>query len=108
MKISKKYIKIADSYLYFAGKNYVSYDYSYEALERMYMFETFGKPRVKFNEVQENGRYNAYSVGKHWMDVTIAMWREDLIKGDLIKFELLDDPEIPEFVKNIVRKLPTE
>ncbi len=107
MRISKKYKKIADGYLYFS-KSYTNIDVSEKAMQDMHSFETFGFPRIKYNEIQENGKYNAYAIGKHWMDVTIAMWREDIINGNLIKFELLDDPEIPEFVKTIIPKLPIE
>lgn len=108
MRISKKYNKIAESYLYFAKSYSDIYDDSVTSKENMYSFETFGKPRIKYNELQANGKYNAYAIGKHWMDVTIAMWKEDIINGNLKKFELLDDPEIPEFVKSIVVKLPIE
>lgn len=107
MRISKKYLKIAEGYLYFS-KSYDHIDDSDEAMRNMYSYETFGHPRIKYNELQENGKYNAYAIGKHWMDVTIAMWREDIINGNLIKFELLNDPDIPDFIKTIIPKLPIE
>lgn len=41
--------------------------------------------------VQPRGERNGYLLGKKWMDVTIAMWREDMMKGILFKRELYRD-----------------
>ncbi len=102
MKISKKYQKIAEAYRYFAKDFSGSADFSMNAQENMYSFETFGSPRIKYSEPDSTGMYNGYAIGKHWMDVTLAMWREDIHNGYLTKFEIINDDEIPNFVKNIV------
>lgn len=31
------------------------------------------------------------------MDITIAMWREDIQQGLLTKFELYEDPNLPDW-----------
>lgn len=104
MRISPKYMKIADCYLYFAKDFLQNSDTSHDALTDMYSFETFGKPRIKYSQLQNNGMFNGYAIGKHWMDVTLAMWKEDVANGHLIKNEILSDQEIPEFAKTIVQK----
>lgn len=101
MKISKKYGAITEAYKFFANDFSGSADFSEQAKRDMYSYETFGAPVRKYN-IMYNGQYNGYAIGKHWMDVTLAMWREDIIAGNLTKFELFNDNEIPEFVKNIV------
>lgn len=105
MKISKKYKKISDAYLYFAKDFIDSSDTSDKAMIDMYSFETFGHPKIKYSELQSNGTYNAYAIGKHWMDVTLSMWKEDLKSGIITKNELYMDDEIPSFVKSIIEKL---
>lgn len=102
MKISKKYNNIAEAYRYFCGN--LNADFSESAMKDMYSYETFGHPKIKYDQLY-NGNYNGFAVGKHWMDVTISMWLEDLKSGNLTKYELYSDASIPEFVKNIVNKL---
>lgn len=67
----------------------------YSAME-MYSFESTGSPRLSLTSEQRNG----FLVGKHWMDATIKMWREDIEIGNLTADELLVD--FPEwFLKKI-------
>lgn len=61
----------------------------------MFSFESTGQPKFAYFERRSNGKYNGYAVGKHWMDATIAMWREDIDSGLLNRQELYDDPNIP-------------
>lgn len=102
MKISKKYTKIVEAYKYFARDFADTADFSDEAKKNMYSYETFGRPRVKYSEITPNGLYNGFAIGKHWMDVTLSMWREDIQSGFLTKYEIYNDPDIPDFIKNIV------
>lgn len=76
-------------------------DFSDQALVEMFEWESFGRGNLKFGLFNNNGgKYNGFAVGKHWMDVTIAMWREDLRTGMLFKKELQAD--FPEwFLKKI-------
>lgn len=103
-KISKKWWNTAEAYKYFA-QGFGNLDFSDEAAQNMYNYESQGKPLIKYNELQENGMYNGYAVGKHWMDVTLTMWKEDISDGILLKVELLEDSEIPTKVKEIVEKI---
>jgi hypothetical protein len=60
------------------------YDFSDEAAWEMYQFESTGTPKLYLTSETTNG----FLVGKHWMDVTIKMWQEDLDKGLLTMNEL--------------------
>ena len=101
MRISKKYAPIVEAYLYFS-KGFESADFSEQAKLDFYLYESTGTPRIKYSELQSNGMYNGYAIGKHMMDVTLSMWREDILCGNLIKFEIYSDNEIPDFIKSIV------
>jgi hypothetical protein len=64
-------------------------DYSDESMMEMFLYETYGEGRPD--------NTNGYFLGKKWMDVTIAMWHEDIPKGLLTKFELYNDPDLPDW-----------
>ena len=69
-------------------------DFSDAAASEMFLFETTGIGDLKiclFNA----GKLNGYVVGKHWMDVTLALWLEDLQRGVLFIDELYT--EYPEW-----------
>lgn len=52
----------------------------------MYVSETFGgKPSKK----------NGYALGKSWLGVNVAMWKEDIARGHLPKSELYEDERFP-------------
>lgn len=93
---------MAKTYKYFVG-DMENLDFSNKAKIDMFGYESGGKPDVHFN-AKYNGRYNGYAVGKHWMDVTLAMWREDVAKGLLTKHELYNDDDVPEVIKEMVSK----
>jgi hypothetical protein len=38
---------------------------------------------------------NGFYIGKQWMGVSIAMWKEDIHKGYLRRSELYEDPNLP-------------
>lgn len=62
-------------------------DFSEDMLYELYNNESYGG-------VQCSPK-NGYFHGKKWMDVSIQMWREDIAKGLLFKFELYEDPLFP-------------
>jgi len=97
---SKKYTLISDAYKYYASD--FNADFSEEARIAFYNFETFGQPTIKYNQ-QYNGQYNGYAVGKHWLDVNLAMYREDIAIGNLTKHEIYNS-DVPELVKEIVKE----
>ena len=66
-------------------------DSSNEALYEMYCFETYGEGDLKSGLFSSDSKPNAFANGKHWMDVTIQMWREGIEEGLLSKEELYED-----------------
>lgn len=72
------------------------YSFDEYMAKEMYSFESTGSPKLSLTSDQRNG----FLVGKHWMDATIKMWREDIEIGNLTPDELLVD--FPEwFLKKI-------
>jgi len=69
-------------------------DYSKESMLELYNAETYGSCDCKPN--------NGFYVGKKWLNVTVTMWKEDIEKGLLFKFELYDDPKFPDWWLNKV------
>lgn len=77
-------------------------DFSDDAALEMYAFESRGIGNVSVATKRENGLYNGFAAGKHWMDVTIKMWKEDIPKGLLFATELYQDAKFPHwFLKRI-------
>lgn len=75
-------------YRYFGGDD-EKLDYSEEAANEMYQFETNGKGNLRMG-LFNGDRYNGYAVGKHWMDATIKMWIQDIRDGVLFIEELYE------------------
>ena len=99
---------MADMYKLFTMDQESIYDYSEEAALEMYLYESTGKPKIIYSQKRENGLHNGYAVGKHWMDVTIAMWLEDIDSSEEMKFvvlfELFSDPNLPTwFLKKVLK-----
>lgn len=86
MKISKKYKQISELYKIFANDWNEYYSFDDESMLEMYKHETYGTP------ISEN---NGYRLGKKWMDVTVSMWIEDIVLGNLTKHELYIDGRFP-------------
>ena len=61
-------------------------DFSEQSMLQLYYSESYGDPITN-----ENGYY----VGKRWLNVTVAMWKEDIKTGMLTKQELYNDPMFP-------------
>ena len=76
-------------YYYFSKEWEHICDYSDESMMEMFLYESFGEG----NPDNSNGYY----LGKKWMDVGIEMWREDIEKGLLFKWELYDSPDLPDW-----------
>lgn len=99
--LTDKWLKQAEAYKYVAS-GYDKLDFSNAAAEAMFSYESFGEPSLRYYSKNEGGLYNGYAVGKHAMDVMLAFWREDLLKGLLSKHELLQDPNLPLAIKERV------
>ena len=62
-------------------------DYSDESMLELYISESYGDVICKDN--------NGYYIGKQYLNVSVAMWFEDIPKGILFKKELYQDPNLP-------------
>lgn len=70
-------------------------DFSEEMRLEMYNSESHG-----IRPSDNNGYYH----GKKWLNVTVAMWKEDIEKGLLFKRELYQDGKYPEWwLDNVLR-----
>lgn len=96
-----KYHDICEVYKIFARSWEHVCDFSEEAKRAMYEFETHGKA------ISKSKKHNGYQLGKQYMDVTIAMWKEDYGSGLLSKYDLLNDDTFPEWwIESVVDKWP--
>lgn len=80
--ISRKWLKMAEIYKIFAKEWEAECDFSDTAAMEMYLYESRGEGHPSYR--------NGFFTGKHWMDATIQMWREDL-GLTLFKSELYED-----------------
>ena len=104
--ISAKWKEQARRYERFARRWHpaADLDFSPEAAEAMYRYETFGEgdaPGIF------GGKHNGYMVGKHCVNLQVAMWKEALAEGLITKQELyadedLEHPWVEEIVKDMV------
>ena len=85
MAIRQKYRRMAAIYHHFASA-FSGLEFSDAALTAMHEHESrgVGKPSL----------LNGFAVGKKWMDVTVAMWLEDIPRM-LAPVELYQDPAFP-------------
>lgn len=78
MRISRKWRRMQQVYLYFAEGRF---DLSEDAAMAMYQYESHGQGDLGLGLFA--GSINGYAVAKHWLNVTVAMWKEDLAAGPL-------------------------
>lgn len=53
-------------------------------------------------------RMNGFYVGKQWLNVTVAMWKEDRRDGHLVLKDLYDDVRFPHWWLNSVLNVNKE
>lgn len=80
MRISKRWLNMSKWYEKFALDN-IKYKDSEEDKIRAYIYESEG--------IGEYDPLNLWMNGKHWMDATAAMWKEDLGAKIIFPYELL-------------------
>ena len=97
----KKWSRMAQMYVRFVKDMDVDVDLSEDAAVAMYRFETFGEALPK------TAKLNGYAQGKKWMDVTVAMWKEDILEGYLLVSELQGDEGYPDWFLERVGVLHT-
>lgn len=83
MTIGKRWLRMADLYRRFAA-SHPGADFSDGAALAMFEHETFGK-RLP------DGSVNGFALGKKWLSVTVAAWKEDIASGGLSVRELIED-----------------
>ena len=72
-------------------------DYSEDDMIELYYSESYGDP------VSNN---NGFYIGKKYLNLTVAMWIEDIKLGYLFKSELYDDDNFPnQWLDKIFKKL---
>ena len=86
-KIPKKWLKMAEIYEMFIPEH-LECTTTDNDKQAMYRFETFGEGNLEANLFQLEPPFNGYLIGKRFMDITVAMWREDIPQGILYKYEL--------------------
>lgn len=78
---------MSEIYRYFGRpEDHPSLDFSDEAMINLYNHESYG------TSLSEK---NGFAVGKKFLNLQVTMWREDLRRGWLAKFELYEDPNLP-------------
>ena len=82
-KISGKWLRMAEMYKRFAS-DYKCADFSDDAAMAMYLHESTGAPLP-------DPKTNGYALGKKWMDVTVAAWKEEIPQMGLLVSELQAD-----------------
>ena len=63
-------------------------DYSEESMLELYYSESYG---------DECSYDNGFYIGKKYLNLTVAMWKEDISKGYLFKNELYEDYNLPDW-----------
>ena len=74
-------------------------NFSDQSMLELYYSESYGDPI-------DDG--NGFFLGKKWLNVTVAMWKEDIAAGNLHIFELYDDPRLPDWWLDKVFKRNTK
>ena len=88
-KPSKNWMKMAEIYRLFKPMN-CECSYTEEDARAMYDYETNGIGDLEVGLFNGKPPFNGFVVGKKGMDLTVAMWREDIPRGLLYKSELTD------------------
>lgn len=72
-------------------------DYSEDSMLELYYSESYG---------DECSLSNGYYIGKKYLNLTVAMWKEDIKLGYLFKSELYEDNNYPNiWLDKIFKKL---
>lgn len=84
--VSKRFKRMAEVYRIFATDWAHLHDFSDEMLIELFNAESFG------SEVSPK---NGFACGKKWLNVNVAMWKEDIALGLFRASELYADPKYP-------------
>lgn len=78
------------------GMQWKHLDFSDTALIEMYNSESYGTP--------VNRNTNGFYIGKQWLNVQVAMWKEDRLNGHLILSDLYLDSKFPHWFLDSIFK----
>jgi hypothetical protein len=81
---------MSEIYRRFGGEG-PNIDYSDQAAQEMYLYETRGEGNLSMGLFEIDGKINGFAVGKKWMNVQIESWKRDIRRGLLFRFELESD-----------------
>ncbi len=85
--LTGKFKKMCDLYFLFSQDWKDVLDYSDQSKIELFNYESYGIPITNPK--------NGFLVGKKWLNVQVAMWKEDIPKGLFFKHELYNDPKYP-------------
>ncbi len=86
---------MCDIYVLFAKDWEQCCEFSDDMMLELFYSESYGDPVSP---------HNGYYVGKKWLNVTVAMWKEDIQKGCLTRHELYDDHFPDWWLDKVLRK----
>ncbi len=89
VRISPKWKRTAALYVHFSQPWSHLCDYSTQAEEDMFLYESRGIP------IPQRERRNGFQLGKQWMDINVAMWKEGIAEGTSLRREFYEDPNYP-------------
>ena len=84
--VSRKFKRMCEIYRVFAKDWEHCSTWTDDDLIKLYNHESFGEPL---------NPGNGFALGKKWLNVTVAMWLEDIELGTLFKHELYEDGKFP-------------
>lgn len=77
--MTQKWLRMAEMYKKFCPSNINCTFTKQDAIE-VFNHESNGEGNIRHG-IFGNPPFNGYLVGKHWMDITIGMWRDDNFKN---------------------------
>ena len=90
--MTPRWLKKATLYKQFNPHPEIEKDYSKQAAQEMFDYESKGIGDLSLMIFDDGKRkVNGYAYGKHWMDWQINAWRDGIAKGYSSKFELWAD-----------------
>lgn len=98
IKMSRRWLKMLEIYKLFIPEDSINkVDLSECAKEELYTFESTGKGKINdggdiFGITE---KVNGYALGKRWLNVTVAMWKEQLKKYPYLVEHYYNDPQFP-------------
>lgn len=102
VKTTRKWREMASYYRRFAEPWKHLCDFSEISAEEMFVYESRGTGSLGLGIFNGTDRkLNGYLVGKHWMDVTVSMWKKDIESGFLFVNELIMDGYDVGFLKRV-------